>query len=122
MIVVESARATETPNATMASLATPGLGSKELSVWKVSMRAGTQGPVHAIDREQVWVALSGAIEFVVDDGVKLVRTGQAAIVPAGEVRQVRVVEGPAEALVCMSAGGFATVPGSDERHPLPWAE
>nr|WP_042185192.1 cupin domain-containing protein [Kibdelosporangium sp. MJ126-NF4]CEL16604.1 hypothetical protein [Kibdelosporangium sp. MJ126-NF4]CTQ89045.1 hypothetical protein [Kibdelosporangium sp. MJ126-NF4] len=122
MIVVGSARTTQTPNATMASLATPGLGSRELSVWKVSMQAGTQGPVHAIDREQVWVTLSGSIEFVVDGGAKIVRTGQAAIVPAGEMRQVRVVDGPAEALVSMSAGGFATVPGSDERHPLPWAE
>lgn len=122
MIVVRSARTTETPNATMASLATPGLGSKELSVWKVSMQPGTQGPVHAIDREQIWVALSGTLEFVVDDGVKIVRGGEAAIVPGGEVRQVRVLEGPAEALVCMPAGGYATLPGSDDHHPLPWAE
>ncbi len=122
MIVVENARVTETPNAVMASLATPSLGSKDLSTWRVSMQEGAQGPVHVVDREQVWVTLAGTVEFIADGSAKLVRTGQAVILPAHEARQVRVVDGPVDALVCMSIGGFASAPGSDERHPLPWAE
>ncbi len=122
MIFVETARRVETPNAQLDSLATPSLGSKELSAWRVTMRAGAQGPVHAIDREQIWMPLSGSLEFVVDGKGTVVGPGQAAILPVGEVRQVKVVDGPAEAMVCMAAGGFATVPGNSERHPLPWAE
>lgn len=122
MIVVENAKHVETPNAAMASLAAPSLGSHELSVWRVTMSPDTQGPAHSIDREQVWVTLAGALEFIVDGSASVVRAGQAAILAAGEVRQVRVVDGPAEALVCMTVGGKALVPGSAERHPLPWAE
>ncbi|CAM3716991.1 cupin domain-containing protein [Kibdelosporangium persicum] len=122
MIVVTTARTVETPNAAMASLATPSLGSKEQSTWRVSMRPGAQGPVHAVDREQVWVLLDGAVEFVVDGSANLVRAGETAILPAGETRQVRVADGPVEALVCMPVGGSVTLPGSDDRRPLPWAE
>jgi quercetin dioxygenase-like cupin family protein len=122
VIVVETARATETPNATLASLATPSLGSAELCTWRVTMRPGAEGPVHAIDREQVWMPLSGSLAFTVGDSTSVVTAGQSAILPADEVRQVRVTEGPVEALVCMAVGGHATLPGSDERLPLPWAQ
>ncbi|MCE7011412.1 cupin domain-containing protein [Kibdelosporangium philippinense] len=122
MIHVENARTTESPNAVLNSLATPSLGSAELTVWRVSMRPGAEGPVHVIDREQVWTTLAGSVEITADGSTKLVQSGQSAILPAGEVRQVRVVDGPVDALVCMSVGGCATAPGSDERHPLPWAQ
>jgi quercetin dioxygenase-like cupin family protein len=122
MILIETARRTETPNAALASLATPTMGSKELSAWRVTMRAGAQGPVHAIDREQVWMPLTGELEFIVDGRGTAAGPGQAVILPVGEVRQVKVLDGPAEALVCMAIGGVATLPGNSERHPLPWAE
>jgi quercetin dioxygenase-like cupin family protein len=122
VIFVETARRIETPNAELASLATPSLGSTELSAWRVTMQPGAQGPVHVIDREQVWMPLSGSLEFIVDGTSTVVGPGQAAILPVGEVRQVKVVDGPAEAMVCMAVGGAATVPGNSERHPLPWAE
>jgi quercetin dioxygenase-like cupin family protein len=122
VIFVDDARRIETPNAQLASLATPSLGSTELSAWRVTMQPGAQGPVHAIDREQVWMPLSGSLEFIVDGESTVVGPGQAAILPVGEVRQVKVVDGPAEAMVCMAVGGAATVPGNSERHPLPWAE
>jgi quercetin dioxygenase-like cupin family protein len=122
VIVIENARTSSTPNAELASLATPSLGSTELCSWRVSMRPGAEGPVHAIDREQVWMPLSGSLAVTVDDVTSVVSAGQAVILPAGEVRQMRVEDGPVEALVCMAAGGHATRPGSDERVPLPWAE
>jgi quercetin dioxygenase-like cupin family protein len=122
LIFVETARRTETPNAQLASFATPSLGSTELSAWRVTMRPGAEGPVHAIDREQIWMPLTGSLEFTVDGKAAVVGPGQAAILPVGEVRQVRVVDGPAEAMVCMAIGGSATVPGNGEPHPLPWAE
>ncbi|MBP2325425.1 quercetin dioxygenase-like cupin family protein [Kibdelosporangium banguiense] len=119
---MKTARRTETPNAQLDSLATPSLGSKELSTWRVTMQPGAQGPVHIIDREQVWMPLSGSLEFIVDGEGTVAGPGQAVILPAGVVRQVKVADGPAEAMVCMAVGGHALAPGNDERHPLPWAE
>jgi quercetin dioxygenase-like cupin family protein len=52
-------RVTETPNAVMTTYASPTLGSTELSVWRVEMKASAQGPVHVMDSEQVWTGLSG---------------------------------------------------------------
>jgi len=122
VIVIENARTSATPNAEMASLATPSLGSTELCSWRVSMRPGAEGPVHAIDRAPVWMPLSGSLAVTVSDVTSVVSTGQAVILPAGEVRQVRVEDGPVEALVCMAVGGHATIPGGTDRIPLPWAE
>ena len=122
MIVIHDPRTSSTPNAELSSFATPSLGSTELSSWKISMKPGAEGPVHAIDREQIWLPLTGSLAFTVDNATTVVTAGQAAILPAYEVRQVRVVDGPVEAMVCMPVGGYATVPGSTDRHPLPWAE
>jgi quercetin dioxygenase-like cupin family protein len=122
LIVIDQPRPTTTPNADLASLATPSQGSTELSTWRVRMRPGAEGPVHAIDREQVWMPLQGSLEFTVDGAVTVITVGQAVILPAGEIRQVRVADGPAEAVVCMPVGGRATVPGKPDPIPLPWAE
>jgi quercetin dioxygenase-like cupin family protein len=119
---VDQSRVTETPNATMNSLATPSLGSTELCAWRVTMAADTEGPAHVIDREQVWMPLTGSLAVTVDDRTTVVATGQSAIIPAGETRRIRAHEGAVEAMVCMAVGGFASSPGSDKRTPLPWAQ
>jgi quercetin dioxygenase-like cupin family protein len=98
-------------------------GSAEVSIWRVELGAGGSTPVHIIDREQVWMPLSGAFEVEVEGRVEQVRAGQAVILAAGTVRQLRAVGGgPAEALVAMGVGGMAMVPGKEGRIPLPWAE
>jgi quercetin dioxygenase-like cupin family protein len=67
--------------------------------------------------------LHGTFEFTVDGETALVRAGEALAVPSGATRQFRVGAGTseAEAIVCMAAGGQATVYGSDTRQSLPWA-
>ena len=122
MIIVAEPRLAETPNAAMTSYATPSLGSTEVCAWRVSMQADTQGPVHAIDREQVWLPLTGTLTFTVDDTTTTVGPGQSAILPAGELRQIRAADGPVEALVCMPIGGQASVPDRADAVPLPWAQ
>ena len=47
-------RRTETPNAVMTTLASPTQGGAGQAVWRVDMRPGQSGPLHAIDTEQVW--------------------------------------------------------------------
>ena len=117
-------RTIETPTAVMAGLAAPSQGTAELSTWRVRMTRGSNSPVHIIDREQVWMPLHGTFEFTVDGETAVVGAGEALAVPSGATRQFRVGgagTSAAEAIVCMAAGGQATVPGNDARQPLPWA-
>ncbi|MDT0320132.1 cupin domain-containing protein [Streptomyces millisiae] len=115
-----------TPNAEMTSLATPRRGSRELSAWRVRMAPGARGPWHSVDREQVWLPLTGTLAVTSGDGTAEpwhVGPGQAAVLPAGEPRQVSTAGGEAvEALVCMTAGGRATVTETGEIRTIPWAE
>ena len=124
-VVTETTERTiQTPTGVMTGLAAPSQGSAELSTWRVRMTPGGNSPVHVIDREQVWMPLRGAFEFTVDGETAVVGAGQALTVPSGATRQFRVSgtgTQQAEAIVCMAAGGQATVPGSDARQPLPWA-
>jgi quercetin dioxygenase-like cupin family protein len=117
-------RTIATPTGVMTGLAAPSQGTAELSTWRVRMTPGSNSPVHIIDREQVWMPVRGTFEFTVDGETAVVGTGEALAVPSGATRQFRVGgagASEAEAIVCMAAGGQATVPGSDARQSLPWA-
>ncbi len=115
-------RTTRTPAGAMFGLAGPSQGSTEVSTWRVEFGADTATPVHIIDREQVWMPLSGEFEVVVEGKTEQAKSGQAVVVPAGAVRQIKAVGGPAEALVAMVVGGKAMMPGSEDKIPLSWAE
>ncbi|BCL28486.1 cupin domain-containing protein [Streptomyces aurantiacus] len=115
-------RTTNTPAGSVFGLAGPSRGSAEVSTWRVELGADASTPVHIIDREQVWMPLSGEFEVEVDGKTEQVKAGQALILSAGTVRQLKTVGGPAEALVAMAVGGKAMMPGSDNKIPLPWAE
>ncbi|WP_234359276.1 MULTISPECIES: cupin domain-containing protein [unclassified Plantactinospora] len=122
VVVTESeSRTTRTPGGTMSGLATPSQGSAELATWRVRMAPDGAGPVHAVDREQVWMPLAGSFTVTVDGQTRVIGAGQAAILPAGVARQIRAGAEPAEALVCMPAGGTATVPDDPQPRELPWA-
>ncbi|HEY4465050.1 MAG TPA: cupin domain-containing protein [Streptosporangiaceae bacterium] len=115
-------RTVTTPAAVMVRLAAPSQGSTEVSSWRVRMKAGIDSPVHIIDREQVWMPVSGVFEFTVDGENAKVGAGEALVVPAGVTRQFHVSDDAGEAIVCMPAGGQASVPGSDAKQLLPWAQ
>jgi quercetin dioxygenase-like cupin family protein len=124
VITETTERTIETPTGVMTGLAAPSQGSAELSTWRVRMTPGSNSPVHIIDREQVWMPLRGTFEFTVDGETVLVRAGEALAVPRGATRQFRAGgagTAEAEAIVCMAAGGQATLPGSDARQSLLWA-
>jgi len=114
-------RTITTPAAVMVGLAAPSQGTSELSTWLIRMAPDGASPVHIIDREQVWMPLSGTFEFTIGDETVKVGPGEALAVPAESVRQFRAGAEAAEALVCMAAGGQAGVPGSDAKQQLPWA-
>lgn len=122
IVAPDDAYTVTTPHASMASLATPRRGSSELSTWRVRMEPGQAGPVHAIDREQVWMVTSGALEVTAERETRTATAGQALLLPPGGMRQLRAAgDGGVEALVAMRAGGSAELE-SGEKRPLPWAE
>ncbi len=122
-VVSESAqRTTRTPVSSAYGLAAPSQGSDELSTWRVELDTDAATPVHIIDREQVWMPLSGEFEIEAEGKVDRAKAGEAIVLPGGVVRQLKAVGGPAQALVAMAVGGKAMMPGSEDRIPLPWAE
>jgi mannose-6-phosphate isomerase-like protein (cupin superfamily) len=73
------------PGVTFTGLASPSRGSRENSVWRVSVAPGTAGTAHVLDREEIFVALSGHALATVGTAQWQVGPGDALIVPAGQV-------------------------------------
>jgi quercetin dioxygenase-like cupin family protein len=122
-VVNETAERTiRTAAGVMTALAAPSQGSRELATWRTRMEPGAEGPLHVIDREQVWMPLAGSFTVTIDGSSREVAAGEALILPAGVARQIRANGEPVEVLVCMPAGGKASVPGVPGSRDLPWAE
>jgi quercetin dioxygenase-like cupin family protein len=81
-------RRTETPNAVMTTLASPTQGAASQAMWRVDMRPGQSGPLHAIDREQIWTALDGTAVIAVADQTYTLEPGDTAVIPADTPRRV----------------------------------
>lgn len=114
-------RRTETPNATMTTLASPTLGpSTGLSLWQVEMEAGAVGPFHTFDREQLWTVLAGELTIDVDGAPSDLAAGDTIVIPAGLERQV-TARTAASLIVCGPGDAVAAVPGEDApRGTPPW--
>ncbi len=113
----DAVRVTETPNATMTTLASPTLGgTKDLSLWKVRMRPGASGPVHAFDTEQIWHLLHGTASIEIDGIVHTLSAGDTLHIPSMATRQVKA-ETAVEFIVCGS-GHALVVSGAPSGEPI----
>jgi quercetin dioxygenase-like cupin family protein len=117
----DTMRRSETPNAVMTTVASPTQGPTfQLSLWRVAMNSGQQGPRHVFDREQVWHVLAGEIEIEVSDEPVRLRPGDALVLPAGVARQVTAVS-DTEIVVSGLSDAIVTAPGQDApRGTPPW--
>ncbi|HEY5317368.1 MAG TPA: cupin domain-containing protein [Solirubrobacteraceae bacterium] len=115
------ARRTETPNATMTTLASPTLGATAgLSLWLVEMTGGAQGPSHRFDSEQIWTVIEGEVAVLVDGEISRLTAGDTIALPAGAQRQITAAT-PARLIVCGHGGAVVTVPGeAAPRGTPPW--
>lgn len=126
------ARRTETPNAVMTTYASPTQGSTSLAMWHVDMGAGKQGPLHAMDVEQIWTLLSGsAVVSLAGEALSLF-AGDTVALPAGAARQISTDDGftaivaspsPAHAYnpdAVTPEGACGMAPKDDERVLPPW--
>jgi quercetin dioxygenase-like cupin family protein len=105
----------------MTTLASPSLaGSASLSLWQVELRAGSCGPLHVFDSEQVWTVLDGEIAVTVDGTRHELRAGDTVVLHAGTPRQLRS-ECAARMVVCGRGDAVVSVPGEDaDRGTPPW--
>lgn len=121
LVSAGQARRTETPNALMTTLASPSQGpTAGLSMWRVEMRAGQQGPPHVFDTEQVWHLLAGQAEITADGERLVLGPGDTVVLPAGAVRQV-TARADAQLIVCGHGDATARIPGeAASRGTPPW--
>lgn len=82
------ARRTETPNATMTTLASPTLGGAGRALWRVAMEPGAAGLEHRFEVEQIWTVLAGGAELELDGRRLALAVGDTAVIPAGTTRRV----------------------------------
>lgn len=84
-------------------------------------RPGTAGPVHRIDREQVLVVIEGTLSVTIGDATAEAGPGDAVLLAAGVVRQLRN-DGSVPVVTITSAipGSLATV-GDGEAVIVPWS-
>lgn len=105
---------------TFRPLAVPSRGASELAVWQVEGASGAASAPHTLDREEVFVVVSGSVRATVGGEEHLVTTGDALIVPADTSFQLRTDgDEPTALTVCTRAGIQATVGG--ETITPPWS-
>ncbi|GAA2024106.1 cupin domain-containing protein [Catenulispora yoronensis] len=107
---------------TFRPLAVPSRGSAELAIWALDLAPGAQSQVHSMDREEVFVVVSGRIAATVDGEEVLAGPGDAIVVPAhAELRLGNAsAEEAARATAATSVGMLATV--GEATFPPPWAQ
>jgi quercetin dioxygenase-like cupin family protein len=112
-------RRTETPNATMTTLASPTLGpTAGLSLWQVEMEPGIVGPLHTFDSEQIWTVLDGELTITIAGTPTDLTPGDTIVMPATLERQVHA-RTPARLIVCGHADAVAAVPGEEATRRTP---
>ncbi|MET8627545.1 cupin domain-containing protein [Kitasatospora sp. NPDC004669] len=126
------ARRTETPNAVMTTCASPTQGSTSLALWRVEMSADTQGPLHAMDAEQIWTFLAGSVTVDLAGESHTLGAGDSLVLPADAPRRISTADG-FTALVASTSpshaynpdavtppGACALAPRDDRRVLPPW--
>ncbi|WP_331771587.1 cupin domain-containing protein (plasmid) [Embleya sp. NBC_00888] len=101
--------------------AAPSRGSSENSAWRLTLKPGSSAPPHALDREEIFVAISGRLTVTMDDGTFDVEAGDALVVLANTQFAIANHDDiPFEAVVILLVGGRGLIPGQAP-FIAPWA-
>jgi quercetin dioxygenase-like cupin family protein len=119
VITPEQAPTFDAPGATMTGLASPSRGATDVAAWRARFEPGYASPPHSLDREEVFVVLTGALTARFADHSETAHAGGALITPAGVEFSLVAERGPAEAVCMLPIGGTALLDG--ERIVPPWA-
>lgn len=111
----------EIPGVTFVGMASPSRGTAQLCTWKIIVAAGHESDVaHALDRDEVFMVLSGTIRLAVDG--EPLGPGDAVVVPAGQhIQLANPGADPAEVIVAIPAGFSATGADGTSFGTPPWA-
>jgi mannose-6-phosphate isomerase-like protein (cupin superfamily) len=107
-------------NAVVTGLASPSRGASDTAAWRIQFNADAPSPTHALDREEVFVILSGAVTACFTDREETAEAGGALIVPANEEFSLVARGTQAEAVCMLPVGGKALADGG--AFTPPWAE
>jgi quercetin dioxygenase-like cupin family protein len=108
------------PGLTVTGLASPSRGAHETSVWRLAIAPGTPGAEHTLDREEVFIALSGRAVATLGGERHELAAGDALIVPANVVFSLaNPGSEPFEAVAALPVGGRAAMPAGEPFAP-PW--
>jgi quercetin dioxygenase-like cupin family protein len=108
------------PGLQVLGLAAPSRGSAETCVWQITVAPGTPGTPHAVDREEIFIGLSGDARVELEGEDARLAPGDTLVVPAG--RSFSLSNPGAEpfvALVVLPVGGRAVMPDGACFSP-PW--
>ncbi|MFG2721522.1 cupin domain-containing protein [Streptomyces sp. NPDC048416] len=96
---------------TFRPLAVPSRGSVELAIWALEIAPGAVSEAHSMDREEVFVVVSGTVSATVAGLEVQAGDGDAIIIPAGAQLRIRNASSvsPATLTAVTSAGMNATV-------------
>jgi mannose-6-phosphate isomerase-like protein (cupin superfamily) len=120
VITAHDAPRFDTGEALITGLASPSRGASETAAWRVRFHGQAPSPVHALDREEVFVVLEGALTARYGEAEETAHAGGALVVPAGVEFSLVPGEGGAEAVCMLPVGGQAILDG--QRFTPPWAQ
>jgi quercetin dioxygenase-like cupin family protein len=122
IIRAENAPLFNIPGLAVVGLAAPSRGSRETSVWRLSLPPGTPGVAHSVDREEIFVALAGSAVASLQDEHIEIHAGDTLIVPAGEVFSLGNSSSETfDAIAVAPVGVRAQMPTGESLVP-PWTE
>jgi mannose-6-phosphate isomerase-like protein (cupin superfamily) len=108
------------PGLQVTGLAAPSRGSRETSMWRLAIAPQTAGTLHVIDREEIFVAVTGRAVATLADETYTLDAGDALVVPANVPFALANPFGePFEAVAALPVGGRASLPGGEAFTP-PW--
>jgi len=120
IITPEDAPTFDAGGATITGLASPSRGATDVAAWRIALEPGHESPKHSlVDREEVFVVLSGAVTARYADREETAPAGGALIVAPGEEFSLVASDGAAEAVCMLPVGGTALLGG--QRIVPPWA-
>jgi len=110
------------PGLTVAGFASPSRGAAELSTWRLELAPGTEGVEHSVDREEIFMALSGnAVARLGGKEIEL-RPGDALIVPPGKAFSLGNPGSIAFSAIAVAPAGIRARMGESASFSPPWTE
>jgi quercetin dioxygenase-like cupin family protein len=120
VIRAENAPKFALPGLSVTGLAAPSRGATETSVWRVRVEPGSSGAPHSVDREEIFVALSGRAVATLGGERLEISPGDTLIVPAGIEFSLASEEGEGFEAMCVAPAGVRACMSRGEPFAPPW--